>query len=64
MIPPNPHNEFYLQTKAVKSGHLIDIEGKEHYQEQMDLPLVEGMDEEQVEALQQRMEQSGAGLQL
>ncbi len=64
IIPPNPYNEFYLHTKAEKSGHLIDFEGKEHYQEQMDLPVVEGMDEEQVEALEYRMEQDGAGAQL
>ncbi|MBI3241264.1 MAG: GTP cyclohydrolase II [Chloroflexi bacterium] len=23
VIPPNPHNAFYLETKAAKSGHLI-----------------------------------------
>ncbi len=30
VIPPNAHNEFYLQTKAGKSGHLIDFDGKGH----------------------------------
>ena len=29
IVPPNPHNEFYLETKASKSGHLIDSNGKE-----------------------------------
>ena len=55
VIPPNPHNEFYLQTKATRSGHLIDFQGKEHLQEQMDLPVVEGMSENQVEALEEVM---------
>lgn len=51
IIPSNPHNEFYLRTKAEKSGHLIDTRGKEHLLEQIDWPIVEGMDEEQIEAL-------------
>ncbi|HEY1014940.1 MAG TPA: GTP cyclohydrolase II [Herpetosiphonaceae bacterium] len=25
LMPPNPHNEAYLRTKAAKSGHLIDL---------------------------------------
>ena len=29
-----------------KSGHLIDLQGKEHLAEQADPPVVEGMDEE------------------
>ncbi len=24
LLPPNPHNRFYLQTKASRSGHLIE----------------------------------------
>jgi GTP cyclohydrolase II len=55
VIPPNAFNEFYLHTKAERSGHLIDFAGKEHLQEQMDLPVVAGMTQEQVEALQQTM---------
>jgi len=53
IIPPNPHNEFYLQTKAERSGHLIDLRGKEHLLEQGDRPIVEGMTPEQVGALPQ-----------
>ena len=51
IIPPNSHNEFYLRTKVEKSGHLIDLSGKERLQEQDDRPFVEGMTEEQVAAL-------------
>lgn len=51
IIPPNPHNEFYLKTKAEKSGHLIDTQGKEHLAEQGDRPIVEGMTPEQIEAI-------------
>jgi GTP cyclohydrolase II len=29
IMKPNDHNRFYLETKAVKSGHMIDIHGKE-----------------------------------
>lgn len=25
VIPPNPHNQFYLETKSRRSGHLIDL---------------------------------------
>jgi len=25
VIPPNPHNRFYLQTKAQRSGHLMNV---------------------------------------
>ena len=49
VIPPNPYNHFYLETKASKSGHLIDFDGKEHLQEQMDQPIIEGMTTEQIE---------------
>jgi GTP cyclohydrolase II len=51
VLPPNSHNEFYLRTKAAKSGHLIDFSGKEHLMEQIDRPVVKGMTEEQVKAL-------------
>lgn len=43
VIPPNPYNEFYLKTKALKSGHIIDPNGKRHLLEQIDLPFIEGM---------------------
>lgn len=43
VIPANPYNEFYLQTKARKSGHLLDYNGRRHLKEQIDWPLVEGM---------------------
>ena len=33
-IPPNEYNRFYLQTKATKSGHLLDAFGKPHLPEQ------------------------------
>ena len=50
IMEPNEHNRFYLETKAAKSGHLIDFYGKEHLQEQSDRPIVEGMSEAQMEA--------------
>ena len=46
VMPANEYNRFYLETKAIKSGHLIDLQGKEHLQEQADHLVVEGMDEE------------------
>jgi GTP cyclohydrolase II len=53
VLPPNPYNEFYLRTKAEKSGHLIDFNGKLRLLEQMDRPIVQGMTEEQIQALQE-----------
>jgi len=43
VIPPNEHNRFYLQTKALRSGHFIDFMGKPHLPEQDEPVLVEGM---------------------
>jgi GTP cyclohydrolase II len=43
IIPPNAHNRFYLETKAKRSGHYIDFEGKPHLREQGDPVLVAGM---------------------
>jgi GTP cyclohydrolase II len=37
IIPPNPYNAFYLETKATKSGHLM---GNKHLHEQADHPFV------------------------
>ena len=54
VIPPNPYNQFYLQTKAIKSGHLIDLNDKEHLLEQLDRPIVEGMTEEQIAELEDK----------
>jgi len=48
IMPPNAHNRFYLETKAAKSGHMIDFHGKEHLPEQSDLPFIEGMRAAQV----------------
>lgn len=51
IMEPNEHNRFYLETKAAKSGHMIDFHGKEHFDEQNDRPIVEGMDEEPIEEM-------------
>jgi GTP cyclohydrolase II len=51
IMQPNDHNRFYLETKAAKSGHMIDFHGKEHLSEQSDFPIVEGMSNEQIGAL-------------
>ena len=45
ILPPNEHNIFYLETKAAKSGHMIDFHGKTHLPEQSDMTIVEGMKE-------------------
>ena len=52
IIPPNEYNQFYLETKAAKSGHLIDFQGKERLFEQGDRPIVAGMTSEQIASLQ------------
>ena len=51
VIPANEFNKAYLETKAVRSGHLIDVDGHEHLLEQIDRPVLEGMDAEAIEAL-------------
>lgn len=53
IIPPNPYNEFYLHTKQEKSGHLLDLQGNIHLQEQADRAVLEGMPSEQVALLRQ-----------
>ncbi len=45
LLPPNPHNRFYLETKALRSGHYIDFTGLPRLQEQSDPVRVEGMPE-------------------
>jgi GTP cyclohydrolase II len=42
VIPPNPFNRFYLETKANRSGHFIDVSGKPHLEEQGEVVVVEG----------------------
>jgi GTP cyclohydrolase II len=44
VIPPNEYNKFYLETKARRSGHYIDMEGKPHLAEQSDPVMVDGME--------------------
>jgi GTP cyclohydrolase II len=51
IMEANEHNRFYLETKAAKSGHMIDFHGKEHLPEQSDLPIVAGMTREQIGAM-------------
>jgi GTP cyclohydrolase II len=51
VMPANEHNRFYLETKAIKSGHLIDLQGKERLPEQADAPCVEGMCDEMMDAV-------------
>lgn len=51
ILPSNEHNLFYLQTKAAKSGHMIDFRGKEHLLEQHEPTIVEGMSDSQIKAL-------------
>jgi GTP cyclohydrolase II len=41
VMPVNEFNRFYLQTKAVRSGHYLEIDGKEVLIEQDDPPVVE-----------------------
>jgi GTP cyclohydrolase II len=45
LIPPNEHNRFYLETKARRSGHYIDVAAAPHLMEQSDPVVVEGMPE-------------------
>jgi GTP cyclohydrolase II len=52
VLPSNEHNQFYLETKALKSGHLIDLKGKERMLEQSDRPIIEGMSDNQIKDMQ------------
>jgi GTP cyclohydrolase II len=42
VIPPNEFNRFYLETKARRSGHMMDL-AEERLPEQSDPVLIEGM---------------------
>jgi GTP cyclohydrolase II len=57
IMQPNQYNQFYLETKANKSGHIIDFTGKRRLAEQADPPVVEGMNEEQQEWIIQSYEE-------
>lgn len=52
VMPVNEYNRFYLETKAIKSGHLIDLNGLERLPEQADHPYVEGMCDEMLDAVE------------
>jgi GTP cyclohydrolase II len=43
VIPSNPYNRFYLETKASRSGHFMDLAGRSRLPEQSDPVVVEGM---------------------
>jgi GTP cyclohydrolase II len=49
IMQPNKYNRFYLETKAAKSGHLIDFGNMQRLSEQSDLPVLKGMDDQQME---------------
>lgn len=51
ILPGNEHNRFYLETKAAKSGHIIDFHGKKHLPEQSEATIIEGMTESQIKEL-------------
>ncbi|MDK1029894.1 MAG: GTP cyclohydrolase II [Anaerolineae bacterium] len=53
VMEPNKHNRFYLETKAAKSGHFIDFSGKPRLAEQADRPIIAGMSEEQIKAIEE-----------
>jgi len=42
VLPPNGHNRFYLETKANRSGHFIDLAGKPPFEEQREPVVVRG----------------------
>jgi GTP cyclohydrolase II len=53
LMAPNDHNRFYLETKAAKSGHLIDFYRQEQLDEQADDPMLEGMNAVQIEEVKE-----------
>lgn len=42
VMAPNEHNRFYLETKAARSGHFIDLDASARLPEQDDPVIVEG----------------------
>jgi GTP cyclohydrolase II len=52
IMQPNEYNRFYLETKAHKSGHLIDFGVTQRLAEQADAPIIEGMNDEQLKSIQ------------
>ena len=57
-IEPNEYNRFYLETKAIKSGHLISPSGKARLFEQDDRPLLAGMAQGQREEILEEQERA------
>src|SRR5690349_7710757 len=51
IMEPNEHNRFYLETKAEKSGHMIEFRGKKRLSEQSDGPIVKGMQDSLIKEL-------------
>ncbi len=51
VIPANDYNRSYLETRALRSGHLIDVAGRQHLLEQTDRPIVDGMDPDAIAAI-------------
>jgi GTP cyclohydrolase II len=52
IMQPNQYNRFYLETKARKSGHMIDFGITTRMPEQGDAPIVDGMNGEQQKLIQ------------
>lgn len=50
VMQPNEYNRFYLETKAAKSGHLMDFQAHGHFAGQGDQPFAEGVQPEKLEA--------------
>ena len=42
VIPANEYNRFYLQTKATRSGHFIEVDAKTQFAEQDDPVVIAG----------------------
>ncbi len=61
IIPPNPYNQFYLKTKAEKSGHMMKVGEAVRFVEQLDLPLIGGMTLDQIGALHQNENSDNGG---